>query len=332
MRFVFHLGFPKAGSTSLQASLARSRDELAKKNVLYPTVEAKVSRRHNLLATPFLKKPQRIYNGKTIDGKEPIAAANAAWEKIAIDYDDYDTIVISSEHLSSISDISRFGEFFKNTFPNASAEGVFYLRRPSEHYASLMQQRIKGTHSLDGFYPVDFHAVIKSWAEIFPLTLRELSPLTLHSGSISADFAMVANLGVSLVEVRKNEGLSAEAMQIVQNYRRIFHSKSPHVFTQDTNNLINKLRKIAGPEATKARLKPEIALQADALRFILLLKDDFNFEFSGINYENRDAFSLEPSNICAGENVSDYISVDPEELERLLYSIAMDSSKQRVVD
>ena len=317
MKFIFHLGAGKTGSTALQASLDKARDALEADGVWYPRVEDRVTRRQNILATPFQSKLQRVYVGKTFDGLPAAEYAKAAWARIAERARQYDTVIISSEHLGSIHEVERFGAFFKAEFPDADVRAIYYLRRVSKHTASRMQQRIGADHNLKDFRPADSFAIVKAWKGVFPVELREFSPKSLLGGGIASDFSQTVGLKTELPEIRKNEGLSAEAMQILQDYRRKYYSHKPNRFTPDTDALKAVLKKVKSEKGGKAALKEDIADTLDRMEFVYQLKDNYGFEFEGLDYTKGAVPKEALDDVFKGTDVRDYMVFDEERFREL---------------
>jgi hypothetical protein len=314
MEVIFHLGFPKTGSTSLQASLGESVNELSSEGVWYPVVEKRFPSRHNLLAAPFRPMLQRSYSGKVIEGNSPQDHADIAWKEIARRAPEFQKVIISSEQLGMIPDVEAFGRFFRNNFAGVQARAILYLRRPSDHFVSNLQQRIKGTHSIDGVSPTDFHFVAKEWSKVFPVELRELTPSKLVGKTISSDFSEFAKLKSKLPELRKNESLSAEGMQILQDYRTKYHSNTPNRFTDDTKALERAIRRVEKKDTKKVLLKPSVAEAVNSLGFIDRLRDDFGFEFERVDYSDRARPKDRLEHFATEGEIRNYIVVDEKRL------------------
>lgn len=317
MKFILHLGSAKTGSTSLQTSLDMARSKLARKGVWYPLVERRVPRRHNILATPFQRNVQRVYAGKKIKGMQPVDYALAQWEQIAKSAHKYETVVVSSEHLGAIDHVEKFSEFFRSKFPDAEAEAIYYMRKPSKHAASRMQQRIAANHLLTNFRPINYYSVVKTWKEYFPVQLREFSPTALKGGGIASDFAQTISLDVELTEVRKNESLSAEAMQILQDYRMQYYSDIPNKFTPDTLDLKVLLKDLPNEQNKKAVLQDRVADTLDRMEFVHKLKDAFGFEFEDLDYSKGIVTPAEIDEVFKGTEVRDYMEFDETRFREL---------------
>jgi len=331
MKLILHLGSAKTGSTSLQTSLDMARGKLAKKGILYPLVERRVPRRQNVLATPFQRNVQRVYANKTFKGLPAPEFAMGQWDRIAKQARNYDTVVISSEHLGSIRAVDKFGEFIRKKFPGAEVEAVYYVRRPSKHTASRMQQRISANHILNTFWPTDYFSIIQSWRKHFPVQLREFSPTKLHGGGISSDFVHATGLDVELTEVRKNESLSAEAMQILQDYRRQYYGDKPNQVTSDTNALKVFLKDMASEQGKKATLQSHIADTLDRMEFVHKLRDKYEFEFEDLDYSEGPVNAAVVEEIFTGTEVRNYMVFDEDRFRELNMEIlhAMFAEKAR---
>lgn len=317
MKFILHIGAAKTGSTALQASLDKARDALEKDGIWYPVVEPKVTRRQNILATPFQRKLQRVYVGKTFGGMSAQDYAREAWAQIAKKANRYDTVIISSEHLGAIPETESFGKFFREMFPDADVTAVYYLRRPSKHAASRMQQRIGTNHLLTEFRPINYFAVVKAWKNIFPLELREFSPTALRGGSIARDFAETVGLKTELPEIRRNESLSAEAMQIMQDYRQTYYSDKPNRFFKDSDALKSLLKSLPSEKNRKAVFRDDVSDVLDRLEFVHRLKDKYGFAFEGLDYAKGVVKNDELDAVFAGTEVRDYMMFDEARLREL---------------
>lgn len=173
---------------------------------------------------------------------------------------------------------------------------VLYVRDPADFYLSRTQQALKASgagpanflsrvrrvedsddsvgrsrHQLvmdPATFIYDFRRAADTWEQVFPGSLNVRRYPSAPGYDVVGDFAgvMEEQLGLSLkrTEVRSNATLSAEGMQILQDYRESFWPDSGPI-TPDALRLAHFLRDSVGDvPQTKPVLKPEVAQQIRA--------------------------------------------------------------------
>ena len=225
MHVIVHIGSYKTGSTAIQASLDAGRDTLLEQGCYYYPGEkpARVQSLSMLYARGG-KAPseglRQFY--PTID--ETRLWSEQCWQNFEADIRARKPAltVISSEHLSDISDIPLFIARLRQTFDRVSVIG--YLREPLDLYCSSLQQKIRGggralseinsplsyNYRLRRFFKQYRDAV---GAENF--IVRKYSRTNLKDGDAVQDFlAQVSAIGtpVSVPSVRANEAVPGAAV------------------------------------------------------------------------------------------------------------------------
>jgi hypothetical protein len=132
-KLVLHIGMEKTGSTSIQTCLDLNQKKLAALGILYPQL-GKVSAHHYELA--HLKQDPGLYA-----------------RELAAEADDYETIIVSSEHFSRASTETRVREY-QELFRDYDVTVVCYLRDPLSWLVSLFGEHIKwgGSATIDEFF------------------------------------------------------------------------------------------------------------------------------------------------------------------------------------
>ena len=165
-RYVLHVGPHKTGTTYLQLAFNESRNELSRVGIFYPDASfgwiGPDGRSHTELY-------HKIAALETASLPTDFGRLNAS---------DYNTILISSEDLVSVS--GQGLRYLKSLIEGRPVEIVFYCRRWSELLPSLWQESVKQgmTHSLGEFLAkqlldpmkssaINFCIVIDRYAEVF---------------------------------------------------------------------------------------------------------------------------------------------------------------------
>ncbi|HET8863126.1 MAG TPA: glycosyltransferase [Solirubrobacterales bacterium] len=125
-----HCGWPKTGTTSLQASLAKHRDRLAASGIVYPDVWHRGDNTHNELTELLRRSP---------DASRALAEVDALRETI-----DGRNLLLSAESLTTwmvgSGDAKRFLEFLSELGEMEHVKCVWTLRRFDEVIVSLHLQ------------------------------------------------------------------------------------------------------------------------------------------------------------------------------------------------
>jgi len=207
---------------------------------------------------------------------------------------------------------------------------VLYVRDPADYYLSRVQQLLKGPSATPFIedtesFKYDFRGMAETWEQVFPgrLIVRNF-PKDPHHDVID-DFAALLeeHLGVALTRVptRENTSVSAEGMQILQDYRGTF-CPDHRVLTSDAARLIEFLeRSVQDLPQTKPLLKEELAAR---IRANHKADADEIYARYGVDLDFRSvdsAVKTLPS--CSSYRVEDIVeSVDPEIVHRLLLRLA----------
>jgi hypothetical protein len=303
MKTIVHIGMPKTGSTALQNSLAASSAYLAQRGLLYPENPPGVrGKDHRLLAAQFLtfRALPRHLRGDAGDDQATIDArleAFLAHLRRQIAAERPQGLILSYEGLFRVLPEARH-ETLRAAYRELGDDLRFvaYLRKPSEHYLSSLQQGIKASTTLKPPQPKQFRKILESYAACFgddAVSARLFDRAHLANGDIAADFCAHA-LGAFAVDPaqlqageRTNETLSAESMDLIWRYRRAFHAERDDVFTQDTNQLRRALARADHAHgAARPRLQPGFAEAIDyAAHDAPWLRDRFGVVFPGLDYD-----------------------------------------------
>lgn len=234
---LLHIGTMKTGSTSIQACLMSSTQELRKHNIYYfPTMN-----HNNFSFSPLFKAaPESNYDWKKNYGTENVIQKTQQLKKQWIDLwgtFDEGTAVVSSETLSfySFEDVERLYKFVAPLFDEVRV--IIYFRDPGKYITSMLQQDIK-----NGYTPSDktfleyyqgrvvsiqYKEQLSRWIKIFgpkQVTVRPFQRKSFYQGSLEKDF-FYHGCGVQfdqsqLIVSHRNESLNLESAVFLYELNR----------------------------------------------------------------------------------------------------------------
>ena len=331
-RLVLHGGLPKTGTTSIQRFLNANAAALGEQGVLFrPTADRKNRRDHNFLAMAFWNRVQRIYADRYADDLERLQSDSLeAWAGLLDEFrrSEHDTLLISGEFFSR-SAVGALAEFTQENLSDFDVSVLFYLRQPSTHYVSWLQQHLKGSNTMMAFgrNRSRWSKRLRMWRQVGDVTVREFSRSALLGGDIIDDFSSV--LGVETADLERpadaNESISAEGMDLLLEHRRLHWPQGPDRIMPESLELIGRIRTIEAALAgevdfTPARLKHDLAAYLDSdIDELTKLDRDFGFRFSTIG----DPAELTPSGDPAElegrvfDSLDQLVDIDPGARARL---------------
>ncbi len=325
-RLVLHAGLPKTGSTSIQRFLNANASALGDQGVLFrPTADRRNRRDHNFLAVAFWNRVQRIYADRYGDDLERLQRDSLdAWTGLLDEFrsGDHDTLVLSGEFFTRAA-VGPMAEFAREHLDDFDVRVLFYLRQPSTHYVSWLQQHLKGSNTLMPFGRKRSHwaRMLRMWTRVGDVTIREFDRSALVGGDVVEDFASV--LGVDITGFERptdaNESISAEGMDLLLEHRRIHWPNGPDRIMPESLQLVDQIRSIEAAHAddlvlTKARLNGHLAAHLDSdVEELSKLDRDFGFRYSAIGDPSQ-VWSIGDADELEGrvfDSLDQVIAVDP---------------------
>ena len=300
MQTLLHIGMAKTGSTALQQSLLLSHAALAARGVLYPQNPPGVSFVNHKLILAGMFEYDRLPGHLIRRGSsEELARKSARFLKDtrrAVDEMAPRCLILSTESFFRALPRPAHAKLTKLLEGMlGETRVVAYLRRPSEHYVSRLQQKLKDSYLVPAPDARKYRKVIESYAEAFgvnALSLNLYHRPSLVEGDIVADFAAkhLASYGIVRAELAKpertNETISAESVDISRRFRLAFHRDNDNRFTPDSAQLIAALRAAdAATGALRPQLRPGLADRIDYTCYdALWLRDQHGIEFPDFDY------------------------------------------------
>lgn len=326
-----HIGMPKTGSSAIQSSLAASHKSLAKVGIMYPvSKDFGLSRdyAHHFLNLPldFARSGPRLLVQKIgRDDKRANAIFDFKWQRLnaAIAQSKPQLVILSSEHLftgANLPGIQRLVDSIKATF--SAVRVIAYVRQPSRHFASALQQHIKFSSTLPLLKPVNYRAPLEAWNDLFPgcVFIRKYDRKSLYKQDITADFMHHAFDGaqVRLVPERQvNETMSAEAAAMMQDFQSTKQQEYDDMKTRAKRRYHRRLMREDHAIELHGQplLHPHIASYIDQTSVDLIwLRDKHGISFVDVDYA---LIGHQAAPVAAMTHISDMLLVDQSRLARL---------------
>lgn len=336
-RLVVHIGLPKTGTNSIQRFLARNRDHLEGRGILYPSMEDGPN--HNFLVTPFTPTMPRMYEDRYRDRFEVLQQeARRRWATIARQFHDgpYTTLLLSGEGFATIDDVLELAPVLDDLASNVEDRRVVvYLRRPSEWYRSMLHQKLKASPDLRRPYQFDVVERLRKWQQLGRLEIRECSRATLVGRDVVHDFASMIGLGDVAREAdtpRMNRGLSAEGMQVLQDFQQRYLPATQQVFHPQARQLLallDDLEQQTPIPAARPRLRRDLADYIDyGTDEPARLEELFDFTYHDLD-PDRVAPSM-PNPRPGARQVRDVMQLDEQRLAELRDLVAASDFMQQL--
>ena len=343
---------PKTGSTAIQFSLTKYRQEMIAAGVLYPINPDPFS--NNVKHSIYVSMLRR---GDLEQWTRFPDAENKIKSKFGNNFDFYNywmedlkrQISIAKPHTLIISEEVFFGvlsnkkskihenlkDFIKElnvSFDNLHL--IAYLRSPPDYYLSSCQQNLKSKPEIRSIesanYIPTFKRIIdnyKTQSRIYPFD-KKIFP----EGDVVKHFIkLFSNLELGATG-KLNETISGHAMSILQDYRAIFHlEKNQKQSPSQVEFLINALKEgdsRLGLGRPILRENIKIAIWNSVDTDLMWLKQNFGIDFNSPKIQTQSKIADSESELNP-RSVKDIIDFDNEQKNRLLFEVVFELSKMQ---
>lgn len=257
-RVLLHIGFPKTGSTAIQAALCAREEQRAATNYRFPAIAGRWN--HAYVAASYLPPkqwPRRLRSAHAGDQSGTAELADFVRRDFREWLAEGSNLVISSEAFR------RFGpsevaavEADIRSVGTTETMIVAYVRDPAKLYQSWIQQDLKAAGSIPSpkHFQCHYRRMLEAWKGFSPdrLVVRLFDQDTLVGGDVVQDFMSVADpfLGESAPGAGAaadktgpaNQSVSAEAAIVLERYRHTYFPGREHVTAKAGDRLVRWLR------------------------------------------------------------------------------------------
>jgi hypothetical protein len=268
-KLFLHVGMEKTGSTTLQHLLSDNRKTLLAAGIVFPEIK-NTARNHNLLASFYMPK-NSLFRGRGLS-KVGGVAAQEKWLSYVHDnlleiVRSKPKVILSGEHLFRLNE-EQIEWFSQDLLAAGVTECRVFglLRPPASFYLSFAQQEVKGSSRLpciNGIIP--YTERVAAWSCRFDTKFLSFDfARSSEKGLIGTCIDELTDFfgpvpGLSRQAQPKNETLSPEEMQILQDFRRVNFSGNNGQLNQDTKRLVRILRGLRDDRWRRPILKVEVA-------------------------------------------------------------------------
>ena len=259
-----HIGFPKTGTTTIQQTLAGSRNALMENGVIYPGTGDD----HSDLISLFHPKGQDHYYFEGRQSSDPVKQAQKIMSEAL---DGKGDVVLSSEYLHNIGIDGARRLFDEMTTAGFETKFLCYLRHPVDAAVSSAQQSIKmGQRSMAEVISEPRYTKIR-------IHIQPLIKAVGKENIIIKDFNAAAREGLvanfmttinhgeicdSLVEVSANESITMDGAILADMHRQYHIETGQYLFPKSLIFKVGK-KKFDLPPKTKAIVQEDGQVEVD---------------------------------------------------------------------
>lgn len=240
MKVIVHIGGEKTGTTSLQVALSRSRDELRRRGVLYPTSLTALGEGNHVKLYCFasegpLDELKGQFELRSESELEAFRSRVVEDLRSEVEGGNFHTLVLSNEHCSSRLQKPSELERIKALLSAYSDEIriILYIRPQWDLLISSFSTNVKAgvpnefgfpsAKELNGKY--DYRRIITLWNDVFGkenVAVRRYGSETLKNEDVLAGFAAFCGLGEVVAPVaRQNVSLPGDALEFLRRFNAI---------------------------------------------------------------------------------------------------------------
>lgn len=286
MKLILHIGRPKTGTSTLQATLSGRARLLREAGYLYPRIGHVTHHKHITFLLPCLA-PSPKHEGMPPEDLRSRGEAGLGDVKRQIDRHRPHTVILSSEYLfrpMTGADVDILTDYLRQICDDIAV--VAYLRDPVSAFASGLAQRLKTNHLLpDGIRPADYVAPIAAFRRRHKVYAHRFDRASLIGGDIVTDFMTryVEGVPPGPADSDTNRSPGAEGIKLLWLYRRTFAADRAGTYGDDLKAFYGR---ILAAEDTLGRSRKVVVLPrvADHLYGLFLPQHDYLKAHDGIDF------------------------------------------------
>lgn len=252
MALFIHIGTGKTGTTSIQSFLRINREKFQSIGLNYP--ETKWGE-HNLIEAVLLEfdKWHRVFKSMFSENKnELIEMAIRAISDISKSVNTYPTTLISGEYFLGFRKENIIDLIERCGCPINEIYIICYVRPPASFWVSGLQQRLKGSTSIDNalLTKYSFREGISEWMKVIPqknFIIRPFDNAQLIENNVISDFQNIIfsrlekQFAIVEMPIVENTAVSAEECILMQELREEFINIKDDAFNRDSSSLLRSI-------------------------------------------------------------------------------------------
>lgn len=331
MRIIIHAGTNKTGSTAIQETCDKYREDLYKLGILYPSLGKRPHHSELLLAILEDDEYRGNFNRNDPEGRKAgITRSEEMWLNLGnqLSLMAPEILLLSSEFIFGLRPTSLESLIRRLQAYSENISAIVYIRDPCDHYLSSSQQILKyGAQVKDPRQLQDYSSKLSKMERYLPkcVEARKFCWRDLYRNDVCCDLLsrflpLEAIESLNISPSASNMSLSAESMSLLRRFnlqnwgtRRIVGNRLNMVLLEAI-----KAEEMSG-EYTKPVLKSEIheLVRQVHLKDMLILREQWHLVFDSFDYKapaikidiNQDRFSM--------LEVSDIVSYEPDQESKL---------------
>lgn len=269
MEVLFHIGSPKAGSSTLQDMLALNAPELADQGILAWQPEWRTSDPARALANLLLPIERAHFSSRA----ESIVWSRDCWKDLAAQVGKRRPrlTVLSSETMMELQTPRKLIEALRQIFDRVTI--LAYIRDPADHYRSGLDQAIRGGARMAELpLPVSFFYPDPAILGRYPVLpgvdgfiLRNFDRANLAKGDLIADFAAcIARLTGQAPDLPARPAATNESLPAAATLWLLSANETFARFTsQNDRDILKRRRAVISGLRNSAELRDLPALRLD---------------------------------------------------------------------
>jgi hypothetical protein len=313
-KLVLHIGTHKTATTSIQATLAKSRKNLRKAGIWYPAYSEVFSdmsdhQAHLGLAKGLMSDSRRFT-------PERVARFFEVLHQKAVAAKDVDTVLISSEpfYRGKVGDEGtywtkreRYVRNVRSVIPFDDTQVVIVLRRQDDYLESLYNEHVKATRYSKDIWRFfsdyrsrfEYKQQIQLWSKYFPVTKVATFEELVKSANVTRRFLDIAVDGREVELTGVTESRNASLPIDLIEFKRLLNATP--LSRPELAAVVNDLQAAAGARTDPEPGRRSRLSEADCMKVLAQFSDD-NDWLNGTYFSARPE-GLFPSGIRARQTV-----------------------------
>lgn len=329
MKLILHIGSPKTGTSTLQATFKKNFHTLKSAGYLYPWFKSTNHHTPIVLVSRFNAPPRMFVQNGPVDPAVLKARGVAAITEIKrqIDRHKPHTVILSSEHLFSLKSADEVDTIAQHVESlGGEVEVVCYLRDPVSMFISNLGQYLKTTHELpDLIEPINYAGSLEPYRRRMTLNVHKFGRASLKDGDIVVDFMSRYLRDAPLLQTSDDANITpgAEGMKVMWLYRLAFLASKPRTFDPHAQKMYHKILAIENKLGFPRKIIP-CRHVTERIYTSFRSDEDYLKRIFGIEFLNNKLFAERLEPLPPPKCLEDIFEIDQGRFQVLLESVVPD--------